>query len=163
VSATIWPQLVAHALTLGGADLAAVYYDLTSFYFEGEYAAVPEITYGYSRDHRPDTQQVEVGLTVTAHDGLPLAYRVLAGTTVDARTPVDSLHLLQTTLAQVAPKQPFPLLISDRAMLSRSTLAAYEAAGVRYLGPLPDSTLTSALLERVAGADWTAHPLVYRP
>jgi transposase len=163
VSATIWPQLVAQALTLGGADLAAVYYDLTSFYFEGDYANVPEITYGYSRDHRPDTQQVEVGLTVTAADGLPLTYRVLAGNTADATTPVDHLHLLQTTLAHVAPDTPFPLVISDRAMLSLATLAAYEAAGVRYLGPLPDSALTSALLERAAATDWTAHPLRYRP
>jgi hypothetical protein len=30
VTATIWPQVVAHALTLGGTDLAAVYYDITS-------------------------------------------------------------------------------------------------------------------------------------
>jgi transposase len=163
VSATVWPQLVAQALSVGGSDLAVVYYDLTSFYFEGEYADVPEITYGYSRDHRPDTQQVTVGLTVTAQDGVPLVYRVLAGNTADATTPVDNLHLLQTTLAQVAPKQPFPLLVSDRAMLSLATLATYEAAGVRYLGPLPDSTLTSALLERAAATDWTAHPLAYRP
>ena len=50
---------------------------------------------------------------------------------------------VQTVLAQVAPDQPLPLVISDRAMLSLATLAAYEAAGVRYLGPLPDSTLTA--------------------
>jgi hypothetical protein len=48
-------------------------------------------------------------------------------------------------------------------MLSLATLAAYEAAGVRYLGPLPESTLTSALLERAAATDWAAHPLAYRP
>ena len=163
VSAAIWPELVAHALALGGTDLAAVYYDITSFYFEGEYADVPEITYGYSRDHRPDTQQMEVGLTVTASDGLPVAYRLLAGNTADASTPVDNLHLLQTLLAQVAPTAPFPLVISDRAMLSLATVAAYEAAGVRYLGPLPDSALTTALLEQAAATDWTAHPLAYRP
>jgi len=163
VNATIWPQLVAQALGVGGSDLAAVYYDITSFYFAGAYADVPEITYGYSRDRRPDTQQVEVGLTVTATDGLPLAYRVLAGNTADATTPVDNLHLLQTLVAQAAPDTPFPLVISDRAMLSLATLAAYEAAGVRYLGPLPDSALTSALLERAAATDWMAHPLRYRP
>lgn len=163
VSATIWPQLVAHALVLGGTDLAAVYYDSTSFYFEGDYEDVAQITYGYSRDHRPDTQQMEVGLTVTATDGLPVAYRMLAGNTADASTPVDNLHLLQTLLAQMAPATPFPLVISDRAMLSLATLAAYEAAGVRYLGPLPDSALTAALLERAASTDWTAHPLAYRP
>ncbi len=163
VTATIWPRLVAHALAVGGADLAALYYDITSFYFEGAYEDVPQITYGYSRDGRPDTQQVAVGLNVTAQDGLPLAYRVLSGNTADATTPVDNLHLLQTTLAAVAPEQPFPLIISDRAMLSLATLAAYEAAGVRYLGPLPDSALTAALLERATATDWAAHPLAYRP
>src|SRR5260221_13700760 len=48
-------------------------------------------------------------------------------------------------------------------MLSLATLAAYEAAGVRYLGPLPDSALTTALLEQAASTDWAAHPLAYRP
>jgi Transposase DDE domain len=166
VTDTLWPQLVAHALGLGGADLAAGYYDITSFYFAGDYADVPEITYGYSRDGRPDTQQLELGLTVTAPDGLPLAYRVLAGNTADARTPVDNLQLVHTVVAQVAPDIPFPLVISDRAMLSLATLAtlaAYEAAGVRYLGPLPDSALTAALLEQAASTDWAAHALTYRP
>src|SRR5260370_6237163 len=94
VTDTLWPQLVAQALTLGGTDLAAVYYAITSFYFAGEYADVPEITYGYSREGKPDTQQLEVGLTVAAAEGVPLAYRVLAGNTADARTPVDTLHYL---------------------------------------------------------------------
>jgi uncharacterized protein DUF4277 len=163
VTATIWPQLVAHALVLSGTELAAVYYDSTSFYVEGAYEDVPEIPYGSSRDGRPDPQQLEVGLTVTAPEGVPLAYRVLAGTTADASTPVDTLYLLQTVLAQVAPEQPFPLVISDRAMLSLATLAAYEAAGVRSLGPLPDSALTTALLEQAASTDWAAPPLAYRP
>jgi hypothetical protein len=76
VSATIWPQLVAHALALGSADLgsadlgsadlgsadlAAVYYDITCFYFEGEYEEAPEITCGSSRDGKADTKQVEAG------------------------------------------------------------------------------------------------------
>jgi transposase len=163
VTATIWPQVVAHALALGGTELDAVYYDITSFYFEGAYDDVPAITYGYSRDGKPDTQQLEVGLNVTAPEGLPLAYRAWAGNTADASTPVDNLQLLQTVLAQVAPEQPFPLVISDRAMLSLATLAAYEAAGVRYLGPSPDSTLTTALLEQAASTDWAAHRLAYRP
>ena len=66
-------------------------------------------------------------------------------------------------LAHPAPEQPVPLIISDRAMLSLATLAAYEAAGVRYLGPLPDSGLTTALLDQAASTDWAAHPLAYRP
>jgi transposase len=163
VTATIWPQVVAHALALGGSELDTVYYDITSFYFEGAYDEAPEITYGYSRDGKPDTQQLEVGLNVTAPEGLPVAYRMLAGNIADASTPVDNLQLLRRVLAHAAPEQPIPLIISDRAMLSLATLAAYEAAGVRYLGPLPDSGLTTALLDQAASTDWAAHPLAYRP
>jgi Domain of unknown function (DUF4277) len=46
VTVTIWPRLVAHALVLGGTDLAAVYYDSTSCYLEGDYEDVPAITSG---------------------------------------------------------------------------------------------------------------------
>jgi Transposase DDE domain len=88
---------------------------------------------------------------------------VLAGNTAEARTPVDNLHHWHQVVTQVAPDAPFPLVISDRAMLSLATLAAYEASGVRYLGPLPDSDLTSVLLERAASTDWAAHPLADRP
>src|SRR5258707_5918375 len=66
-------------------------------------------------------------------------------------------------VAHVPAVAPFPLVMSDRAMLSLATLAAYEAAGVRYLGPLPDSALTTALLEQAASTDWAAYPLAYRP
>jgi transposase len=127
VTATIWPQVVAHAVALGGTTLDPIYYDITSFYFAGAYDAVPEITYGYSRDGKPATQQLEVGLNVTALEGLPLAYRVLAGNTADACTPVDNLHLQRTVRAAVAPDQHVPLVISDRAMLSLATLAAGSA------------------------------------
>src|SRR5258707_13912485 len=63
VTATIWPPLVAHALAVGGADLAALYDDITAFYFAGVYEDVPQITYGSSRDGRPATQPVEGGRT----------------------------------------------------------------------------------------------------
>src|SRR5262245_19120590 len=33
----------------------------------------------------------------------------------------------------------------------------------RYLGPWPDTSLTSVLLEPAASTDWAAHPLAYRP
>ena len=85
---------------------------------------MPEIPYGYRREGKPATPQLEVGLTGAAAQGVPLAYRVLAGNTADARTPVDNLHYLHTLFAHLAPATPFPLVMSDRAMLSLATLAA---------------------------------------
>ena len=57
-------------------------YDLTSTYFEGEAEEIPKAQHGYSRDDRPDCQQVVIALVVTP-DGFPLAYEVMAGNTSD--------------------------------------------------------------------------------
>ena len=50
-------------------------YDNTGTDFEGAYGASELIKYGYSRDHRLYTKQLNIGLT-TMPDGLPLAFRV---------------------------------------------------------------------------------------
>ena len=48
-------------------DLRFIHYDITSVYFEGEYTESDKIDYGYSRDHRPDAKQVNLGVNVTRH------------------------------------------------------------------------------------------------
>lgn len=76
-------------------DLSVILYDLASFYFEGDDADNPAITYGYSRDHRSDTKQRVVGLTVTGTAGVPLIYRLLADNTADRTTPQENLARLR--------------------------------------------------------------------
>ncbi len=48
--------------TLFGLDYDLLLYDVTSTYFEGEAAKNPQAVRGYSRDHRPDCQQVNIAL-----------------------------------------------------------------------------------------------------
>lgn len=71
-----------------------LHYDITSVYFEGLYTKSEFVKFGYSRAHRPDTKQINIGLDVTAQ-GLPLAFRVASATSGDgtcfART-VCKLH-----------------------------------------------------------------------
>jgi hypothetical protein len=47
---------------LFGGDTQVFLYDLTSTYFEGEAERVEQAVHGYSRDHRPDGQQVVLAL-----------------------------------------------------------------------------------------------------
>ena len=103
-----------------------VFYDLTSSYFEGDGPA-DLARRGYSRDGRPDCVQVVVGLAVTK-DGFPIAYRVHAGNTVDAKT-----------LQQMAQdfRQRFQvdrcLVVGDSGLLSKANTDKLEQLGVGYL------------------------------
>ena len=58
-------------------------------------ADIPKAKHGYSRDGRPDCRQVVIVLVVTS-DGLPLAYEVLAGNTLDHSTLGDFLKKIET-------------------------------------------------------------------
>ena len=84
----IWQDIAVQAVLEYDIDLRFIHYDITSIYFEGEYSESEKITYGYSRDHRPDAKQVNLGVNVTGEAGIPLGYRVLAGRTADRTTPL---------------------------------------------------------------------------
>ena len=113
--------------------MAQLAYDLTSIAFCGADEDAALVRCGSSRDHRPDRQQVELATTVTLAGGVPVDYRVLAGTVADGTTPVENLRRLQTWLAVLPPRAPTappPLVVSDRAMLTLAALAAYEGSGL---------------------------------
>lgn len=164
----IWQDLIVAAIVRFQVDLSQLCYDITSIAFTGAYEQADLVRYGYSRDHRPDCQQVELALNVTAPDGVPLDYQVLAGNTADRTTPVANLARLRALLArlpQVDPAQPpvAPLITSDRAMLTPESMAAYVAADLRFVGPCDAGAAGRALLGAVTAAELAAHPLAYRP
>ncbi|MFQ5615238.1 MAG: DUF4277 domain-containing protein [Anaerolineales bacterium] len=64
----LWAQLASQAIQTYDLDLNVLHWDITSLYFEGAYQDSKLATYGYSRDHRPDTKQVNLEMDVT-HDG----------------------------------------------------------------------------------------------
>jgi len=72
-------------------DLSLVFYDLTSSYFTGECCELAR--YGYSRDHRPDCRQIEIGLLVN-REGVPIAHEVWEGNIKDPKTVPDTLNTL---------------------------------------------------------------------
>jgi transposase len=167
----IWQDLVVAAVRAFGLDLSRLAYDVTSVAFCGTYETAELVRFGYSRDHRPDRQQVELATTVTLDGGVPVDYRVLAGNVADGTTPVANLRRLQGLLAALPPRPPTappPLVVSDRAMLTLEALAAYEASGLRYLGPLDPHLgggAVQALLASVSPAELAAPAtaLAYRP
>jgi len=161
----LWAKLVSRAIGVYELDLNVLHWDITSIYFEGAYTDSELAAYGYSRDHRPDTKQVNLEVDVT-HDGyVPILYQVLAGATADITRPLPHLRALLRFFArpQLADRRLRPILISDCKMITPEAVGACHQHALFYLGPLRPGTATEAVLKSVSASELAAHPLTYRP
>ena len=161
----LWARLVSRAIQVYGLDLSVLHWDVTSLYFEGAYTDSELATYGYSRDHRPDTKQVNLEVDV-AHDGYtPILYQVLPGNTADITRPLPHLRNLLRFLArpELADRRLRPILVSDCKMITPEAVLACHRHDLFYLGPLANGTATEAVLRSVSAEELAARPLAYRP
>lgn len=161
----LWARLVSRAVQIYDLDLGVLHWDITSIYFEGAYTDSELATYGYSRDQRPDTKQVNLEVDV-AHDGyVPVLYQALSGDTADITRPQPHLHALLRFLArpELAERRFRPILVSDCKMVTPGAALACHHHDLFYLGPLPNGTATEAVLRSVSAEELAAHPLAYRP
>ena len=116
----LWACLVSSAIQIYELELNVLHLDITSIYFEGEYANSELAAYGYSRDHRSDTKQVNLEVDVS-HDGyVPVLYHTLAGNTADITRPLPHLCALQHFLSrpELADRGLRPVLVSDGKMVT---------------------------------------------
>ncbi len=68
-----------------------ILYDITSSYFEGEYAESDLVTFGCNRDGKKGHEQVVIGL-ITNADGCPIGCEVFKGNTNDATTVMQKVN-----------------------------------------------------------------------
>ncbi len=160
-----WCRLAARAVRQEGVDLSAVHWDITSFYFEGEYTDSDLARYGHSRDHRSDAKQANLGLSVTSRERLPIIYQALAGNTDDRATAVPHIKALVTFLArpELAAAGVRPIIVSDCKMITPAAVFACHANDLYYLGPLPSENEVKQLIMGVSDEELATHELSYRP
>ncbi len=161
----LWARLVSQAIQVYGLDLRVLHWDITSIYFEGAYTDSELAAYGYSRDHRPGTKQVNLEVDVT-HDGyVPILYQALSGGTADITRPLPHLQGLLRFLArpELVERQLRPILVSDCKMVTPEAVWACHQHDLFYLGPLPNGIATEVVLRGVSAEELAAHPLSYRP
>jgi transposase len=121
--------------------------DSTSFHVDGRYNSdeepteqVVHITRGYSRDHRPDLNQVMLELIVEHQAGIPLLMKPLSGNSSDAHDfgEVVCAHVqqLQTTYGTT-------YLVADSALYSAANLQKLAQTRMRWMTRVP-ATLSEA-------------------
>lgn len=121
--------------------------DSTSFHVDGRYNSdeppdeqVIHITQGYSRDHRPDLNQVMLDLIVEHQAGIPVLMQSLSGNSSDVTAfgQIVSEHItqLQTTYGTT-------YLVADSALYSADNLQKLSETHVKWITRVP-ATLSAA-------------------
>lgn len=145
-------QLCTHLLeryqSWFGVQFEFLLYDVTSTYFEGQALANEKAARGYSRDHRPDCKQVNIGLVVTP-EGLPIGYEVFAGNRADVTTVEDMVELMEEKYGQAK-----RIWVMDRGMLSEDNIDFLRGREARYLVGTPKSQLKAFEAQLLAKQDW---------
>ncbi|MEQ8819023.1 MAG: IS1634 family transposase, partial [Sumerlaeia bacterium] len=134
---------------LFGATFDVLLYDITSTYFEGQAKRNEKAKRGYSRDSRPDCEQVTIGLVVTPEQ-LPLAYEVFDGNRHDATTLSDMFDLME---ARYGKSQRTWVL--DRGFVSEDNLAELRRRGALYIVGTPRSALRKCEQELLDKDNWS--------
>jgi transposase len=121
--------------------------DSTSFHVDGHDNSAEEpddkvihITRGYSRDHRPDLNQVMLDLIVEHQAGIPLLMKPLSGNSSDVQNfgqiVTEHIKQLQTTSGTTS-------LVADSALSSAENLQKLGETGIKWITRVP-ATVTEA-------------------
>ena len=121
--------------------------DSTSFHVDGRYNSddepsehVVHITKGYSRDHRPDLNQVMLELIVEHQAGIPVLMKPLSGNSSDGK---EFGHIVREHIAQLQTTYGTTYLVADSALYSDDNLQKLAETHIKWITRVP-ATLSEA-------------------
>jgi len=146
---TLLTAVVVAAVRQFGVALAELHNDSTSVSFTGQYRAAhgrslrgkraPAITYGHSKQHRPDLKQLLFILTTSADGGVPVQFRCADGNTTDDTTHIETWE----TLCQLAGRRDF-LYVADSKLCTGEQMDYIHRRQGRFVTVLPRSRYEDA-------------------
>jgi transposase len=118
--------------------------DSTSIRFTGQYRRAkgrrlrgrraPRITFGHSKDHRPDLKQLLLILTTSSDGGVPVQFRCADGNTNDSTTHIETWE----ALCKLTGRPDF-LYVADSKLCARENLDHIDRRRGRLVTVLPRS------------------------
>jgi len=143
---TLLTRVVVSAVKRFDLSLDELHDDSTSITLTGQYRGAkgrsirgkraPFVTYGHSKDHRPDLKQLVFVLT-TAHDGgVPVQFRCEDGNTSDVVTHQETWD----SLCQLAGRPDF-LYVADCKLCNEDAMNHIDRRRGRFLTVLPRARL----------------------
>ena len=144
----LFRDLAAHAANRLGLTSRFAHLDATSFSFHGEYDSdtkepedgVVRIQQGYSRDHRPDLNQVVLDMIVERKAGIPVLMKPLSGNVSD---PGSFPELIDRHVDHLQKAHGFDYVVADSALYSADHVEKLTEGGVKFVTRVP-KTLSEA-------------------
>lgn len=143
----LFRDLAAHAAGKLGLTSQFAHLDATSFSFEGEYDSdgdsdepkedgVIRVQQGYSRDHRPDLNQVVLDMIVERKAGLPVLMKPLSGNVSD---PGSFPKLIDRHVEHLQNVHGFDYVVADSALYSADHVKKLTESGVKFVTRVPET------------------------
>ena len=132
--------------------------DTTSFHLDGQYerdidAKSIHITRGYSRDHRPDLNQVVLSLITENQAGIPLYMQAVSGNVNDTETFKKTVKSHLKSLKAAYHNTYF---IGDAALYIEETVQALAEQGQLFITRVPQKLKEAkAILAKAPQVIWT--------
>ena len=166
---SVGPELilavVRHVVQEFAVGLDELHNDSTTVSFYGAYEEAkqegqqrgrrtPAITWGHSKDHRPDLKQLLYVLTISEDGGVPVYFTTASGNVVDDRTHCATWDLLHALVGR-----PEFLYVADCKLASRDNLSHIATRGGRFVTVLPrtyqeDGVFRARLQQSVSSVTW---------
>lgn len=158
-------DVVRHVVKEFDVSLDELHNDSTTVSFHGAYEDAAEeakrgkrtrlaITFGHSKDHRPDLKQLLYILTVSDDGGVPLYFTTASGNVTDDTTHRETWNLLR----QLVGHADF-LYVADCKLATRENLHYLHNRGGRFITILPrtrreDTEFRQQLLTSIDAVKW---------
>ena len=143
----LFTHISAKSVEVLGLECKQLHLDSTSFHVDGIYNSNEEkpekvihITHGYSRDHRPELNQVILNLIVENVAGIPLYMQPLSGNINDKEGFGD---IVKEHIASLKQAQENALLVADSALYTAQTIQTLAEQQRPFITRVP-STIKEA-------------------
>jgi transposase len=137
----LYSLIAAHAAERLALAPRFAHLDTTSFHVDGRYnsheepeAQVVHITRGYSRDHRPDLNQVMLELIVEHQAGIPILMKPLSGNSSDAQ---EFGHVIRAHIEQLHTTYGATYVVADSALYSEANLTTLAQTPMKWITRVP--------------------------
>src|SRR6266498_1286957 len=140
--ASLLTELIVSVVGEFNVDTSEMHNDSTSVSVHGDYQTADgaprrgkptaEVTFGHSKDHRPDLKQLVYILTVSADGAVPMAYRLADGDTTDDPTHIPTWD----GLVKVLNRRDF-LYVADSKLCSGDAMRHIDGKEGRFVTVLP--------------------------
>jgi transposase len=158
-------DVVTHVVSEFKLSLDELHNDSTTVSFFGDHAdaeseqtvnghSVPAITWGHSKDHRPDLKQLLYILTVSNDGGVPIYFQAASGNVVDDQTHQATWRILK----ELVGRADF-VYVADCKLATTEQMNDIARQGGRFSTVLPatrkeDSQFRGRLVENPATITW---------